>query len=122
MARTTLTKTTPLGSSSAGYAVANAADLTMTACSGSSGSNGNQFVCGGKDLVIAHNTGGSAYTITISSVADPYGRTGDVATYSLGAGEYGVFGPFDTTGWRQTDGYIYLEATNVAVKFGIVAL
>lgn len=122
MARTNVVKTTPLGSGSAGYATANAADLTMVACSGSSGSNGNMFLCGGKDLVVAHNTGGSPYTITITSVADPFGRTGDVAAYTLGAGEYAIFGPFETTGWRQTDGYIYLESNNVAVKFGVISL
>lgn len=120
MPRTTLTKTTALGAYSASYATANAADLTMTAADVS---NKNQFVCSSSDLVVAHNGGGSAYTVTITSVADPhYARTGDIATYSIGAGEYAVFGPFQRPGWVQTDGYIYLEASNAAVLFGVVAL
>lgn len=121
MARSTLTKTSALGTRSDVY-TAGAATLTMTASTGASGSNGNQFICSGKDLVIAHNTGASPYTVTITSIVDPYGRTGDIATYSLPAGTYAIFGPFENTGWRQTDGYVYLEATNAAVKFGIVPL
>lgn len=122
MARTNVVKLVALGSSSAPYATANAADLVMAAATGSSGSSGNMFVCSGKDILIAHNTGAGAHTITVSSVADPFGRTGDVAAYSLGAGEYAAFGPFDTTGWRQTDGYMYIEANHAEVKFGVIAL
>lgn len=119
MARTTLTKKTVLGSKSAPY-VADAADLTMTAADVA---NKNQFVATGNELVVAHNTGASAYTVTINSVADPnFGRTGDIATYSLAAGEYAVFGPFNVAGWQQSDGYIYLEASNASVKFGVLQL
>ena len=118
MARTTLTKTTALGPYG-DYSAANAADLAMAAADTT---NYNQFVASSRDLVIAHNTGGSAYTVTITSSDDPYGRTGDVAAYSLGAGEYAVFGPFKRPGWVQADGYVYLQASNAAVKFGVVAL
>jgi len=119
MARTTLTKTTALGAYG-DYSVANSADMTMAAADTS---NQNQFVASSRDLVIAHNTGGSAYTITVTSVDDPhYGRQGDIATYSLGAGEYAIFGPFKRPGWVQSDGYVYLEASNALVKFGVVAL
>lgn len=117
MARTNLTKTTALGAYGS-YAV-NAADLTMAAADVA---NKNQFTATGKDLIVAHNTGASAYTVTISSAPDPYGRSGDITAYSLGAGEYAVFGPMELTGWMQTDGKIYLEAENAAVKFGVVAL
>lgn len=116
MARATLTKTTPLGSY--GTYAANAADLTMAAATVA---DKNQFVASGKDLVIAHNTGAGAHNITITSVVDPYGRTGDI-TYALGAGEYAIFGPFDLPGWMQTDGKIYLEADHAEIKFGVVPL
>lgn len=117
MARTDLTKTTALGAYGT-YAV-NAADLTMAAADVV---NKNQFVASGNDLIVAHNTGASAYTVTISSAPDPYGRSGDIAAYSIGAGEYAVFGPMKLPGWMQTDGKVYLEASNAAVKFGVVAL
>lgn len=117
MARTNLTKTTALGAY--GNYAANAADLTMAVADVA---NKNQFTATGKDLIVAHNTGASAYTVTISSAPDPYGRSGDIAAYSIGAGEYAVFGPMELTGWMQPDGKIYLEAENAAVKFGVVAL
>lgn len=118
MARTTLTKTAALGAYG-DYSVANAADLTMAAADTS---NQNQFVASSRDLVIAHNTGGSAQTVTITSSDDPYGRSGDIDAYSIGAGEYAIFGPFKRPGWIQSDGYVYLEANSTDVKFGVVAL
>lgn len=117
MARTALTKTTALGAY--GNYAADAADLTMTAADNS---DKNSFTFTGNDLVIAHNTGVSEHTITISSVADPYGRSGDISAYALGAGEYAVFGPFKVRGWQQSDGKMYLEANSDEVKFGVVAL
>lgn len=113
MTRATLTKTTPLGTRVDLY-TANAADITMTAADAS---NLNQFAASGKDLVFAHNTGGSPYTITISTLgSDP------ITTYSLGAGEYAIFGPFDLNGWCQADMKMYLQASNASVKFGVLDL
>jgi len=117
MARTSLTKTTALGAY--GTYSANAADLTMAAADVG---DKNQFTFAGNDLVVAHNTAGTAQTVTISSVADPYGRTGDIDTYSIGAGEYAVFGPFEAAGWQQSDGKVYLEADSADVKLGVVKL
>ncbi len=117
--RVTLTKTTPLGEKSSLY-TAGAADVTMAAADVS---NKNRFVPSGKDVVIAHNTHATdAATVTISSVADPvFGRTGDIATYSLAAGDIAVFGPFRREGWQQS-GYIYLEASAADIYFGVLAL
>lgn len=115
MGRTTLTKTTPLGKRTDKY-TANAADLTMTAADTG---NTNQFAASGKDLVIAHNTSvGTPYTVTIGNVVPE----NDIAAYSLGAGEYAVFGPFELDGWVQTDWKVYLEGENAAVKFGVLDL
>lgn len=120
MARATLTKKAALGSKTSAYAAANSADLAMAAANVS---DKNQFAASGNDLVFAHNTGASPATITVSSVADPQlGRTGDIDGFSLGAGEYATFGPLSRSGWQQTDGYIYLEASAADVKFGVVQL
>lgn len=118
MARTDLPKTTALGPYG-DYSVANSADLTMTA---GDVANKNQFAATGNDVVVAHNTGGSAYTLTVTSSPDPYGRTKDISTYSIGAGEYAVFGPLELPGWVQPDGKIYLEVSNAAIKLGVVKL
>jgi hypothetical protein len=82
----------------------------------------NQATASGNDLIFAHNTGAGANTVTVTSVADELGRTGDIAAYSLGAGEYGVFGPFKNQGWTQTDGKLYFQASSAEVKFGVVQL
>jgi hypothetical protein len=117
MARALVTKTTALGAYAA-Y-TGNAADLTMAAANVA---DKNYFVAGGNDLVVAHNTGVGAVTVTITSVADPFGRTGDVTAYSMAAGEYAVFGPFKNLGWAQSNGQVYLEASSADVKFGVVAV
>lgn len=115
MDRTVLTISTAPGA----YAQAGVA-LTMAAADVA---NKNQWVATGKDLVVAHNTGASAYTVTITSVPDPqYGRTGDVTNDSIPAGEYRVYGPFPKVGWVQTDTYIRIEASNASVKLGVVKL
>lgn len=117
MARTTLTKTTPLGSYPSLPISADAADVVFTAADVA---NKNQFKLEQGDVLLAWNGGASPYTVTLTSVADAHKRTGDVATYSLAAGDVGVFGPFEQEGWKQTDGYFYLEASNAAVKFAIL--
>ena len=119
MARTTLTKTNAGGNFPVVPLTADSADITMTAADVA---NGNQFVPTGNELVIAHNSGASPYTVTITSVAAGNNRTGDIATYSLAAGDYAVFGPFRREGWLQSDGYIYLSASNASVTFGIITL
>lgn len=119
MARTTLTKTVALGSYPTLPITANAADLVETAADVG---NKNQFVASGNDLIIAHNTGAGAHTITITSVANQKKRTGDITAYSIGAGEVAIIGPAKIMGWAQADGKIYLEADHAEVKFGVVTL
>jgi len=114
MARQTLTKTTSPGPNpAAGVAV------TMTAVDTT---NHEQVALTGRELILIHNTGGSSYTYTITSVADPYGRTGHITTQTIAAGAIHVLGPLSLEGWRQTDGMLYLEASNTAVKIGVISL
>lgn len=120
MARQVHNKLTAMGSFPALPLTATSADLEMLAADVA---NKEQVVATGKDLVVAHNTDVGAHTITITSVADGRNkRTGDIATYSLGAGVYAVFGPFEKMGWMQSDGRIYFEANHAGVKFGVVTL
>lgn len=114
MARATLPKVTaPSKFSVTGQVV------TMTAANVA---DKNQFVASGDDLLIIQNSGASAYTVTLSSVADPRtGRTGDVTALSIPAGQIRVF-RLGALGWKQGDGYIYLEANNASILFGVVSL
>ena len=114
MARATLTKLTALGKRTDVY-TANAADLPMAAANVS---DKNQFAASGKDFVIARNTSvDTPYTITIENTGDD-----DITAYALGAGELAVLGPLGLDGWGQTDWKVYLEASNAAIKFGVVDL
>lgn len=126
MARTTRNKTTLLGSYPTLPLAADSADLVLTAMSGSGGSNGDQIAWGdfSRLLVIVQNSHATnAYTVTFTSVAgsSTLNRTGDITTYSLAAGEIGVF-IFERNGWFQSDSMLYCEASNAAVKIGAVGL
>jgi len=118
MARQTIAKQVPYGPYPTLPVAANALDLVETAADVT---NKEQFAPSGDDLVIVHNTGASPYTVTFTSVADEMKRTGDVTTYSLGAGELAAF-RFKKQGWLQTDGNIYIEASNAAVKWAVIQL
>ncbi len=119
MPRTTLTKTTVLGPYPILPPAANALDVTFGAADIP---NKNQFAPSGDDLILAWNTDAvNPYTITITSAADDKNRTGDVSTYSIGAGEIAAF-RVKTAGWTQADGKVYLEASNAAVKFAVMPL
>lgn len=96
-----------------------AATLTMTAIDIS---NGNKFPLTGREILILHNTGASIRTYTITSVADPYGRTGHITTQNIAVGAYMAIGPLDITAWRQTDGQLYITASNAEVKAGVYVL
>lgn len=114
MARTVLAKqvaTGPYGAAGLNLTLAAADTVNKQSC-----------VANGNDLIIAQNTGVSPYTVTITSSADQYGRTKDIAIESLAASEIHVFGPFSILGWQQTDGSLYFEASNAAVKFSVIKL
>lgn len=85
--------------------------------------NQNEASFGSSDrlLLTAHNTGASARTITITSTPDPFNRSGNVAAYSLGAGEHMAF-MVKRAGWAQSDGKLYFEANNAEVVFRVFAL
>lgn len=119
MARTTLTKTEAPGGYPSLPLTADGIDVTMAAADAT---NKNQFISTGKELVLAQNTGASAATVTVTSVADAYSRTGDIETYSVDPDEIAVLGPFPVAGWKQSDGMVYLEASSTDIQFGVIVL
>ena len=118
MARTVCNKTTLLGAFPTLPITADTADVVLSAADVG---NMNYAVHGGRDILFAFNSGGSPYTVTITS-APLNGRSGDITTYSIGAGEIAAFGPFTEQGWKQADGSLYFQASNVAVKFFIITI
>lgn len=120
MPRVTMTPVAPLGPYIAGQPAANALDLTMTAADAT---NKQQVLFNGPKLILAQNTHATTpYTITITSKADNRGRSQDVTTYSLEAGDIAAFKIDSAEGWQQADGYLYFEASNASVKFCVINL
>lgn len=117
MGRTTLTRTTPLGAYPTLPVAANALDLVMTAADVS---NKNQILLDGPVYVVAQNTDTVDRTVTLTSAPDSQKRTGDIGPYTLSADEIQIFHIDQVSGWVQTDGYMYLEANNAAVKLGVI--
>lgn len=113
-ARVLIAAQSPVGTYPSLPITANAADLTESACDAT---NFNYTpIVEGKTIVIAHNTGAGARTITFTSAADPtFNRTGDITAYSLGAGEISKpFGPFKASGWANVGPDVTLATSAAA--------
>lgn len=124
MARTTVNQITTIAAYPVLPVTANSADLVFTALTGQSGSNGNQIPFGNAQtlLVIAQNTDGAvARNITITSRADNLNRTGDIGPYLMQVAEFAAF-IIKRSGFRQADGYLYLESDNAAVKVAAIPI
>lgn len=87
-------------------------------------SNGDQVLLTGREIIIAYNSHASTtYTLAVTSVADPEtGRTGDISATNIAAGAFKMIGPLASEGWRQTDGYLYLNANNASIQFAVIRL
>jgi len=83
--------------------------------------NGNHFVATGKDLVVMHNANVAAKYVTITSVANKWGRTGTLTEIDIPATSYAIFGPMVVSGWAD-DGLILITAEAVDTFIGIVNL
>lgn len=114
MARTALTRVTMPGSID--Y------DGTALTFEAADTSNGNYFVSTGKEILIAQNTSGGALWADVTSVADSLGRTKDINQVDVAAGGFTIFGPFDTTGWRNTSGNIDVDAESTSIKFLVLVI
>jgi hypothetical protein len=100
---------------------ANAWDAAFTAA-GADFADGAGFTLTGKEIVIVRNGNAAPQTVTVSSVKDPFNRTGDVTAYSIGIGEYCVLPQFQPVGWAQADGKLYLAASAADVEFLVLRL
>lgn len=70
--------------------------------------NDHSFVNDGKTLLLVKNGSGGAMSITVKSVKDEHGRTGDVVL-SLADSAEGVFGPFKPSIFNQTGGVVNVD-------------
>jgi hypothetical protein len=115
----TQTPLTPAALKLNNYAV-QAGDLTVSfaACDAT---NGNSFAVTGQEIFLVQNSGASAYTFTISSVADNFGRLDTSLTnYSVAASGITAIELKYLLGWAQTGQVMVTTCSNVALKFAIV--
>ena len=97
-----------------------AADAADVAFDAGDEVNGNEVTLTGGEYLLVNNSGGSAYTVTITAAPDTIGRTGSISAYSVGAGELAIFGPFPQAGWKQDDGMLYVDVSNPALELAIL--
>jgi hypothetical protein len=121
MARLSITPTSVVAKYPALPLTANSADFTWTAA-GASFADGAGFQMTGKEILLVRNDNVGAQTVTITSVEDKYGRTGNITTYSVGSGEYAAFPQFPKDGWAQADGQLYFAASAADVYFAVLRL
>lgn len=102
-----------------GNVVYNGALLTKTA---EDAVNHSQFLCTGAEILIAENSDDTSHTVTVTSVADAFGRTKDISQ-AIAAGAVRVFGPFSQAGWAQAVGsFIQVNADDASVFFSVVRI
>jgi hypothetical protein len=79
--------------------------------------NGNSFPFTGRELILFRNTTGGAITITLTSAADPQGRTADITAYSIPATTgLAAFWAGNLVGWNQAGSFfIDYSATGLGV-------
>jgi len=84
--------------------------------------NNEQTPLTGREIVLIENTDAGAQTITFTSTNDTFGRTQDITAYSMAANDFAMFGPFEQTGWLQTDGNLYFTVSAVTMRIAVVRL
>jgi hypothetical protein len=61
----------------------------------------------GGDILLIDNPTGGALTITFTSQPDAQGRSGDITTYSIGAGVTSAFKYSNLVGWADGTGKVF---------------
>lgn len=80
---------------------------------------GNYYVLGNKFLIARNVHVADPFTVTIASVANDLGRTGNLVK-AIAAGESWIFPKFPTEGWAQTGNQLYVNTTDASIEFLLV--
>lgn len=83
--------------------------------------NFDQFNFTGRELIIIRNSTGGALTVTLESAVDPLNRTGDVTTYSIGAGLFSMFWVGAVPGWNNA-GQFFLRSSASTMDYAVVKI
>jgi hypothetical protein len=118
MTRTTIAAQTLLGSYPA-LPITPATDVTEVPAD--VGNGNDTTIVDNKTIVVAHNINVAAKTVTFTSVADAFNRTGNITSYSIAAGKYKIFGPFKVAGWSNA-GKLDIDANHADVLLAVITL
>lgn len=124
LAFATATALTVITTKQNNYAVV-AGDLNVTPAA-MDASNGNSFVSTGKETLLFLNTDTATHTVTITSVADPYGRTDSsltayvVPVASGGTSGLAVIEMSQLQGWQGTGSLINLTTSSALIKIVVL--
>src|SRR5215216_7106758 len=119
MPRTSITPVNPTGPYPTLPLGAGAADLVL-AVADTVNLNQAAFGSNARLLLLVWNSHATtAYTVTVTSAPDALNRSGDITGYSLDAGDMVAF-VFERNGWKQSDGNLYFQANNAAIKFAAI--
>jgi hypothetical protein len=122
MARQTIAASTPAGPYPATLPItANSADVTMTAADVANKSQTAFGVATALLLLVQNTHASAAGDITIESAPDGLNRVGNITDYVLQAGDIAAF-YLPRNGWRQSDGNLYFDGSDVTIKFAIIKL
>ncbi len=92
--------------------------VTLTA---GDSSNNMEFLNDGRTVLVCVQGSSGTPTVTIVSVADAIGRTGDVAP-TMGTDTTRILGPFSPKGaWNQADGTVQIDL-DTSTNFTIAAV
>lgn len=84
--------------------------------------NNNHFLSTGKEILLARNDDAGAQTVTVTSTADPQGRTGDITADSIAAAAYHAWQKFPVSGWRNTAGEIVVTASDAGIFLAVLEI
>ena len=100
---------------------AGTADITFAA---GTPSDGDTFVCTGRELLIVNNTDVAAKTITVVATDDETNRAESITTYSLAAGDFAAFGVglTNSKGWKSSTGTIRITVEDADIKVAVLRL
>lgn len=85
------------------YVAESATQLSTLTFTAADNANGNVVDISKRTCIIFENTSGGALTVTVTSYADPYGRTADITAFSVAAGAR-VARIFEPDGWTSIGG------------------
>lgn len=84
--------------------------------------NGNKFSATGREIVVVKNIhAATAKTFTVTSVAIN-GRLGSITAFSVAALKEYVLPFFSIEGWKQSDGFIYIDGEDANIKIQVMTL